>query len=278
MSGIESIVRSVSVEIEVDVGGEVKGIVRDWPQFLAAAVLVMIRLSSLMVFTPIFSSAAISPRVKAGFVAAMTLLLAPVVASVPGARVVLDGRSILGELAVGMVFGLSLMMLTEALEFAGMLLGIQFSFSLVNLLDPNTMIDTPVLAQMLNWLGILVLIHAGLDRTLIAALVHTFCTVPVGQAVLHASTGPAVAAMVSGVFLAGIQLAAPVMAATMTVEITVALIGRLSPQLPAMVVSIPIKTMTAYVVLVGSLALWPGWIEGHFVALLDAAQKIVVHV
>ncbi len=38
----------------------------DWPQFLTAGVLVLVRMSGLMVFAPIFSSAAISPRVKAG--------------------------------------------------------------------------------------------------------------------------------------------------------------------------------------------------------------------
>jgi flagellar biosynthetic protein FliR len=53
-------------------------------------------------------------------------------------------------------------------------------------------------------------------------------------------------------------------------------VGRLSPQLPAMVVSIPLKTIASYVVLIGSLALWPGWIEAHFRALLGAAERAVV--
>jgi flagellar biosynthetic protein FliR len=43
-----------------------------------------------------------------------------------------------------------------------------------------------------------------------------------------------------------------------------------------MVVSIPLKTMISYVVLIGSLAVWPGWIERHFTALLDAATKMLV--
>ena len=36
----------------------------DWPRFLSAMVLVMVRISGLMIFAPIFSSAAIPPRVK----------------------------------------------------------------------------------------------------------------------------------------------------------------------------------------------------------------------
>jgi flagellar biosynthetic protein FliR len=254
---------------------ETNTLIQDWPQFLIAAVLVMIRLSGLMMFAPVFSSAAIAPRIKAGFVIAMTVLLAPAIATVPNARATLDLQAVLGELGVGLVFGLSLMLLTEALMFAGMLLGMQFSFSLVNLMDPNSMIDTPVLGQMLNWLGVLVIIGSGLDRSLLAALVRSFRTVPVGQAVIQAKTGAALAMMAGGIFLAGLQLAAPVIAAALAVEMTISLVGRLSPQLPAMVMSIPLKTMVSYAVLIGSLAVWPGWIEHHFTALLDAAGKLV---
>jgi flagellar biosynthetic protein FliR len=251
------------------------GLITNWSQYLGAALLVLVRLSGLVAFAPLFSSAAIAPRIKAGFVIAMTLLLSPVVAAVPGARAVPDMKGILGELGVGLVFGLSLMLLNEALDFAGTLLGMQFSFSLVNLLDPNSMIETPVLGQLLGWLGVLVIIGAGLDRTFIAAITRSFSTVPVGTAIVHASTGAALAAMVGGVFLAGLQLASPVIAAALVVEVTISLVSRLAPQLPAMVISIPLKTMVSYAVLVGSLAVWPGWIEKHFTALLDAAGRLV---
>jgi flagellar biosynthetic protein FliR len=254
---------------------EVTGLITHWPQYLAAAVLVMVRLSGLMVFAPVFSSSAIAPRIKAGFVFSMTILLAPAVATVPGARAVLDGKALLGELGVGLIFGVSLMLLNEALTFAGTLLGLQFSFSLVNLLDPNSMIETAVLGQMLSWLGILVIIGSGLDRSLLAAVVRSFSAVPVGQAVIQAKTGVALAMMASGIFLAGVQLAAPVMAAALAVEVTIALVARLSPQLPSIVVSIPMKTIASYVVLIASLAVWPGWIERHFTALLDAAAKLL---
>ena len=247
----------------------------DWPQFLTAAVLVLIRVSGLMVFAPIFSSAAISPRVKAGFVIAVTVLLAPVVGTLPHARATLDMPALLGELGVGLTFGFALTLLNEALTFAGQLLGMQFSFSLVNLMDPNSMIETPVLGQLLGWMGILVLLNAGLHRSLLAAMIRSFAVVPVGEAVMKASTGLALTAMVGGVFMAGLQLAAPVMAAAMTVEIVVSLVGKLSPQLPVMVVSIPLKTLMSYGVLIGALAVWPGWIERHFTALLDNAMKLV---
>jgi flagellar biosynthetic protein FliR len=246
-----------------------------WPGFLTTGFLVMVRISGLLIFAPFFSSTAIAPRIKAGFVFALTILLTPAVATVPDARTELDMMAVLGELGVGLVFGLSLVMLNEALMFAGTLMGMQFSFSLVNLMDPNSKIETAVLGQMLSWLGLLVLIGVGLDRTLLAAMVRSFRAVPVGHAVVQATTGTALTAMAGGIFLAGLQLAAPVITAALIVEVTVALIGRVAPQLPAMVLGIPLKTLVCYGVLVGSLALWPGWIEHHFAALLDAAERLI---
>lgn len=251
-------------------------LINDWAGYLSAGVLVLIRLSGLMVFAPILSSGAIAPQIKAGLAIAMTILLAPVVAALPRARPVLDFTAVLGEIGVGMVIGLALMMLNEALNFAGTVLGFEFSFSLVSLLDPNTMIETPVLGQMLGWVGILVILGAGLHRTMLMAMMRSFSVVPIGQAAIQGKTGIAISAMASGLFFAGLQLAAPVLAAALTVEITVALIGRLSPQLPVLVISIPLKTIVSYVVLIASLAAWPGWIEHHFTALLDAASRLVV--
>ena len=249
--------------------------VRDWPQYLSAGVLIMIRLSSLMLFAPVFSSPAIPPRIKAGFVLAMTVMLAPLLAALPGARISLDMSAVLGELGVGLIFGLTLNLLNEALLFAGSLLGIEFSFSLVNLIDPNSMIETPVLGQLLGWLGVLVLIGAGLDRTLLAAVVHSFVLAPIGHASVGYRSGVALSTMAAGIFSCGLQLAAPVIGAAITVEVAIALISRLAPQLPAMVVGIPLKTLISYAVLTAGLAIWPHWIEGRFVVLLDAANRIV---
>jgi flagellar biosynthetic protein FliR len=248
---------------------------QDWSQYAQAWVLVLLRLSGLMVFGPVFSSVAIAPRIKAGFVVAMTFLLAPVVTAVPNARASLSMAAVLGELGVGLLFGLSLMLLTESIAFAGALLSMEFSFSLVNLMDPNSMVQTLVLGELLSWLNLLVLIGAGLDRSLIAALVRSFCVVPVGHAVVYGRTGAELAAMAGGIFLAGLQLAAPVIAAVFVVEVSIALMARMSPQLPAMIVGIPLKTLVAYLVLLTSLSVWPGWIERHFTGLLDEAQRLM---
>jgi flagellar biosynthesis protein FliR len=246
-----------------------------WEHFLSAGLLVCIRVSGLFIFAPIFSSQALPAKVKSVFLVVLTVVLAPLAAGLPGSHVEVGLRSVLGELGVAALLGLSLAMLNELASLAGQLLGMQFSFSLVNLLDPNSEVQTPLLAQMLSLLEITVLLAAGLHRTIIAALLHTFVVVPLGSGLAPREIGLPLVGMMSGVFLAALQLAAPVIAATLLVEIGIALMSRVSPQLPVLALTVPAKTAIGYVVLIGSLALWPAFFEARFDGLLNTAQGLL---
>jgi flagellar biosynthesis protein FliR len=247
----------------------------DWTTFLAAMTLALLRVSGMVVFAPFFSSTALPVRAKAVFVLAVAWLLAPLVAALPNARADINFTAILGELAIGLLYGLSLALLNEMLLFAGQIAGVQFSFSLVNLMDPSSSIETPLLGNLFQLMGTLVLITAGLDRILLASLFRSFRAVPLGTYAMVPITGLAIVRAAGGIFVAAVELAAPVLAATMLVEIAIALMGKLSPQLPVMSLTVPIKTLTGFVVLAGSLALWPRFIEARFSSLLDLAQQLI---
>jgi flagellar biosynthesis protein FliR len=247
----------------------------DWPTFLSAMTLALIRVSGVVLFAPLFSSNALPVRTKAAFVLAVAYLLAPVVATLPNAHAEINFTAILGELAVGLTYGLTLALLNEMLLFAGQIMGVQFSFSLVNLMDPSSPIETPLLGTMFQLMGTLVIIAAGLDRILLASMVRSFRAVPLGTYALSPVSGLAIVRAAGGVFVAAVELAAPILAATMLVEISVALMGKLSPQLPVMNLTVPLKTLTGFVVLAGSLALWPRFIEGRFSSLLDLAEQLI---
>jgi flagellar biosynthetic protein FliR len=246
-----------------------------WAGFLSAMALALVRVSGMVAFAPFFSSTSLPVRTKAVFAGAVAFLLAPLVAALPHAQAAINCSAILGELAVGLVYGLSVALLNEMLLFAGQIAGMQFSFSLVNLMDPNSPIQTPLLGELFQLMGTLVLIAAGLDRVLLASMVRSFRVVPLGA---YAFTPPAALQIVraaGGVFLAALELAAPVLAATLLVEVAVALLGKLSPQLPVMSLTVPLKTLTGFVILTGSLALWPRFIEARFAGLLDMAERLI---
>jgi flagellar biosynthetic protein FliR len=147
----------------------------------------------------------------------------------------------------------------------------------VNLLDPSSEIQTPLIGDLFQLLGTLVLIAAGLDRLLLASMVRSVRAVPLGSFRLSAIPASAhvLVPMLSGSFFAALELAAPVLAATVLVEVSVALLGKLSPQLPVVSLTVPLKTLTGFALLIGSLALWPWFIEARFNSLLDVAERLI---
>ena len=42
-----------------------------------------------------------------------------------------------------------------------------------------------------------------------------------------------------------------------------------------MMLTVPMKTLAGFVILAGSLALWPRFIEARFAGLLDMAQRLI---
>jgi flagellar biosynthetic protein FliR len=247
----------------------------DWTSFLCAMTLALVRVSGVVAFAPFFSSTALPLRAKGVFVGAVAYLLAPLVAALPGARTSLGFSALLGELAVGLVYGLTLTLLNEMMLFAGQILGGQLSFSMVNLLDPTSSIQTPLLGDLFQLMGILVVIASGLDRILLASMVRSFRVAPLGTFALMPDSALEIVRAASGVFLAAVELAAPVLAATLLVEVAISLLGKLSPQLPVMSLSVPVKTLTGFALLTGSLALWPRFIEARFASLLDLAERLI---
>jgi flagellar biosynthetic protein FliR len=247
----------------------------DWTAFLSAMTLALVRVSGMVAFAPFFSSTSLPVRAKAVFAGAAAFLLAPLVAALPNAQASISFSSIVGELSVGLVYGLSLALLNEMLLFAGQVVGLQFSFSLVNLMDPASAIQTPLMGDLFQLMGTLVVLGAGLDRILLASMVRSFRAVPLGSYGLAPLTALGIVHAAGGVFLAAVELAAPVLAATMLVEVAVALLGKLSPQLPVMNLTVPLKTLTGFALLAGSLALWPRFIEARFAGLLDLAERLI---
>ena len=154
---------------------------QEWTSFLSAMTLALVRVSGMVAFAPFFSSTALTLRTKAVFAGAVAFLLARWWPLCPAPDLSIGFSALLGELAVGLVYGLTLALLNEMLLFAGQIAGLQFSFSLVNLLDPNSAIQTPLLGDLFQLMGTLVVIGAGLDRILLASMVRSFRAAPLGS-------------------------------------------------------------------------------------------------
>lgn len=234
-------------------------------QIVAGFLTIGIRLSGLMLFAPFFGSMSVSPRIKAALVVALSILLYPVV-SVPSGSLPTTEWPLLvfGELLIGAVIGIAANLVFDAVQMAGQVLSVQMGFSLVNIVDPQTQVDSTVVALLHQTLALLIFLRLNVHLWLLQSAARSFRVLPPGS--VHIGQAFTVAALASAgqVFLFGIQIAAPVFSATVLADVVLGMMGKASPQAPLMLLGTSIKMLLGGAILFGALKYWPSVLERFF--------------
>lgn len=243
---------------------------------LAHALPIGLRAGGLMTFAPFLGDDAIPARVKAGFALILTAILYGV-CPVPDFQ--LDAmhwtRIVISEMSVGLLMGLSVRVVLEGMQIAGQLAGAQLGFSLAAIIDPQTNIDTPVLAVFHQMVALLIFLQLDVHHWMLRAIVKSFDYVPVGTAVMTRATVQELVRAVGAMWLIGVQVAAPILLATMLVDVAVGFLSKASPQLPALFIGISAKSLLGYFVLALAAALWPRLLEGQFTNALGWSERML---
>jgi flagellar biosynthesis protein FliR len=234
-----------------------------------------VRLSGLMLFAPFFGSVVIPIRIKAIFVFAMTLLLYPTVGQNINPRMVTSWPSlILSEFLVGIGMGIATNVVFEAIQLAGQVLGIQMGYSLINILDPLSQVDTTVVATFYQSIVMLLFLQMDVQLWLLRAVAKSYQYVPPGTAHLSGLFTLAILKSVGEVFGLGVQIAAPVLAATLAADIVLALLGKSSPQMPLMLLGPAVKSLLGFTVLIATLKYWPDLFRRLFTDAVANGERI----
>ena len=243
---------------------------------LTAAACTGARIAGLMVFAPFYGSTAIPARVKAGFTIVLTVLLSQVVPQpqIPG-TVLGWSMVVASETTVGLLFGLAVQFVFDAAQLAGQVLGIQMGFSLVSILDPQTQADSPVLSIFHQMAVLLIFLQLDVHHWLLRGIVASFSYLPAGSVTLTSALVPSLLHAAGGIWLTGIQIAAPALAATVVADIALGFLGKASPQLPVLFFSLSVKSVLGMLVLVAGLTVWPGFFEKHFAQAIVYAEQVL---
>ena len=245
-------------------------------QLLAAAVFVGARVSGLMVFCPFFGNHAIPAPVKATLTLLVTLLLYPLRTPL---HLDLTSWQWLGvamtEVLIGLVLGLAANFMMEAPMLAGQLLGVQMGYSLATLFDPNTQADTPVLAQFHQLAALLIFLQLDVHHWLLRAIAASFAYLPAGAEMATGAMAGGLLHAAGGIFLAGAQIAAPVLLATLVADVALGFLGKASPQLPVMFIGLAVKNMLGLAILIAVMARWPHLFADRFAASIAAGERLL---
>jgi flagellar biosynthetic protein FliR len=243
---------------------------------LYRALPIGLRVAGLLTFAPFLGSTSTPTRVKAVLAIVLTALLYPVCV-VPQFVLTPMGwtRLILGEATLGMATGLCLQFILEAAELAGQVAGFQFAFSLVNVIDPQTNVDTPVLSIFDQLFALFLFLQFNVHHWILRGMVKSFDYVPVGSVLITTALMKEFFRDAGGMWLVGVQIATPILLATLLLDVTVGLLSKASPQMPGIFLSIPLKSMIGYAVLAISVGLWPRLFERNFTLALGWSERLL---
>jgi flagellar biosynthetic protein FliR len=234
------------------------------------------RVTGLLVVTPFIGSAAVPARIKIGLAFLLTLFLVPLLpapptALSPAALVVL----LFGEFAIGFLLGFTLQLFFEAGQLAGQVCGVQMGFSLASIINPDSKADSAVLSTFYELIVLLLFIQLSVPHWLLRGLARSFDYLPPGHFSLSWPAVSAIFKFVAGMWIAGLQIAAPVLVASLFVDVALGFIGKASPQLPVLFVGISLKNLLGLALMCGAVAYWPRFFDARFGRALDVSERIL---
>ena len=243
---------------------------------MSSILVIGLRVSGLMLFAPFLGSATIPPRIKAVLIVAITTVLYPVYS--PHLQMVTLAHwpvLVASETAVGIAMGVATNVVFEAVQVAGQVLSVQMGYSLVNILDPNTQVDSTVVAFFHQSIAMLIFLGLDVHHWILRAVARSFDYLPPGTASLNPMFVQGLLHEGAVVLELGIQIAAPVLSATLLADIVLGLMGKASPQMPLMLLGPAVKSMLGVLVLGVTMRFWPHLFERYFSESITYSEHLL---
>jgi chemotaxis protein MotB len=132
---------------------------------LLRAVVIVFRVGGAFTFMPFFGSPVVPMRVKAALTLLFTAVLYPTThVAVAAVSVWAVTQIVISEAMLGLLMGLCFQFVLEAVQLAGQLAGFQISFSLVNVIDPQSDVETPVLGNFQQLIALLLMLEMNVHH------------------------------------------------------------------------------------------------------------------
>jgi flagellar biosynthesis protein FliR len=202
-----------------------------------------LRITGLFVTAPFYGSSSIPAVVKALIAAAYAAALAawlPNLPPYPGdpISVIFDG---LMQIAYGSVIGLTMQLIVSIVASAGELASLSMGLGFADLAFPGSAESSPVLYDLMFWVGLMAFIVAGGPIFLFAAIAHSF---QAGVSTGGVAAWDQLTILGETAITSAVWLAMPVMAVTLSVNLTVGLTTVFAPQMNLLTIGFPLLVIS----------------------------------
>lgn len=241
------------------------------PRTVISFFLTLFRISVVLFVMPFFGDN-IPNVIKATLLLVLTLAVWPAL-SFPASYYPAHPASLVamfaGELVLGMALGIIVRMLIAAVQIGGAIINFQMGFSMVNAVDPLTGQQEPVTTHFLYMCTMLTFLTLNGHLHLIRALGNSFEIVPPGGLFLTPQLMTEVMLFAKQMFILGVRIAAPVILALFLVDLALALISKMAPQMNILTMGFPLKIMVGFLFLTFIMELMSEYVTS-FIGAMDA--------
>lgn len=223
-------------------------------EYLLASFLIFVRVSSLIMTAPYFSSASFPARIKLFFALITSMLLFSVipaenVAVPPDAGAVYLASRIMIEVLTGIAMGLTGQLVFAGLELAGRLISLKIVLGFASVVDTMTQQQSTIVSNMFSMVAVLVFLSIDGDKVYITALAKSFEVIPLSQAGVQLA-GPYMLDIAVYMFLIAVQIMSPFFVVMFLLDLALAIFARIMPQANIMFIALPIKLGVGFILLI----------------------------
>jgi len=235
---------------------------------LAGGIYVFARITGFFRFAPVFNRKEIPGMVKICLALLFTVIITPFLApeTLTGTN---DSfvLSIFLNFAVGAMIGYLAQLILLAVESGADMINMQMGLSSAMVLDPTTSSQVSILTRIMSLLGVLIFLNIGGAYWIIRALMKSFEIFP-----LFATSVPLkelvnmnyLITMSSNVLFMGLQIASPVLLATLGQDIILGVISKTAPQVNVFQLSFLFKPVFGAAIMVWILPMLMSVISDYF--------------
>jgi flagellar biosynthesis protein FliR len=225
----------------------------NWIEQFPSFLLVFVRVTSFFIVLPLFSYRTIPTTYKVGFGFFLSWIMflsmeAPVFEI--GATYYL---LILKEALVGILIGFIAYVIMSSIQTAGGFIDFQMGFGMVNVMDPQTGAQSPIMGQYLYIISLFFLLTVNGHHLILDGIYYSYQFIPIDQAWLPLGSEKVVEFVIrsfSTMFLIALQMSLPVVGSLFLVDVALGIVARTFPQLNIFVVGIPVKMVVGFLILI----------------------------
>ena len=216
--------------------------------------LVFIRIVTLLAIFPIFSASQIPVQVRIGLSLILSFLIyrtVPLMTVSPGLFEL--AAAVAAQVVFGLTIGFIASLVFTGVQFAGEVLDLQIGFAVANVVSPQSQEQVTIIGVLEITLASLLYLATDSHLELISGLAASFHLAPLPYISLQAGLAGDLTHFFASAITMVMRIAAPASFALVIVNVALAFMARVAPQMNVFVVGFPIQISIGLIVLAFSM-------------------------